>query len=811
MCRNREEVWIGGYSCKLSFALLGCLPLLLSFQSMYRRRPMSFPVPRVALLTCFAVLGLTGPLVAQSPPSLTVADYDRAARLLPQNVAALVVGGVVNAHWLDDDRLWYRQQLGEEIEFVLVDPAKLQRGPAFDHAALAAALSSAMGRKVEARRLPFEAFDFSSDGLSVSFDSDGKRWSCGVRGSACSEVAGGARPGQFASSDGKPLTMAPDGRRGAFVRNWNLWVRDVATGDERQVTSDGVENFGYGTDNAGWKTSDRAMVQWSPDSTRLATQQQDERAVGDMYLVSTVVGHPKLRAWKYPLPGDSIMPMLHRVIVDLSAGRVIRLQMPPDFHRGTIGDDIQMNDYVWSPDGSKLALASVSRDHKRVEVRVADSATGVVRPVLDETVATHFESRGWRVQWANHDVIWYSERDDWGQLYLYDLATGRMKQQITTGDGVVTQIARVDDQARSIWFIANGRERGRDPYFRHLYRVGMDGKGMRLLTPDDGDHSVQVAPSGRYFVDTSSKPDVAPVVTLRDAEGKLVMALEKTDISRLEATGWKPPTPITMTADDGKTLIYGLMFKPTNFDAAKKYPIINHVYPGPQSGSTGSRSFSAARGDRQALAELGFIVVTIDGRGTPGRAKSFQDAYFGEMGRDNTIPDQIAGMKELAAKSAWIDLDRAGIWGHSGGGFATTSAMFRFPDFFKVGIAESGNHDQRQYEDDWGERYQGLLVRNADGTDSYTIEANQTFAKQLRGHLLLAHGTMDNNVPPEQTLLVVEALIKANKDFDLLMLPNQAHGYGNANLYMTRRRWDYFVKWLLGTEPPKEYEIKATP
>jgi dipeptidyl aminopeptidase/acylaminoacyl peptidase len=232
------------------------------------------------------------------------------------------------------------------------------------------------------------------------------------------------------------------------------------------------------------------------------------------------------------------------------------------------------------------------------------------------------------------------------------------------------------------------------------------------------------------------------------------------------------------------------------------------VYPGPQTGSTGSRSFSAVRGDRQALAELGFIVVTIDGTGTPGRSKSFQDAYYGAMGRDNTIPDQMAGMKQLAQQYPWIDLDRAGIWGHSGGGFATTTAMFRFPDFFKAGIAESGNHDQRVNEDDWGERYQGLLVRNPDGTDNYDAEANQNFAKNLKGRLLLAHGTMDTNVPPYQTLMVVDALIKANKDFELLMLPNANHGYGSASAYMMRRRWDFFVRWLMGVEPPKEYQMQ---
>jgi dipeptidyl aminopeptidase/acylaminoacyl peptidase len=300
------------------------------------------------------------------------------------------------------------------------------------------------------------------------------------------------------------------------------------------------------------------------------------------------------------------------------------------------------------------------------------------------------------------------------------------------------------------------------------------------------------------------------VVALRDgATGKVVMPLEKQDISKLLATGWKPPMPIKVKADDGKTDLYGMMFVPTNLDRTKKYPIINNAYPGPQSGSVGSRAFTVARGDRQALAELGFIVVTIDGRGNPERSKSFHDYYYGRMGRDNTIPDQVAGMKDLAKQYPYIDIDKAAMWGHSGGGFITADAMFRYPDFFKVGISESGNHDQREYEDDWGERYEGLLTKNPDGTDNYDIEANQNFAKNLKGHLLLAHGTMDNNVPPYNTLLVVDALIKANKDFDLIMIPNVPHGYGAASDYMMRRRWDYFVKYLLNAEPPKEFQIPA--
>ncbi len=760
---------------------------------------------------CFTT---AAPVVAQSARNVTTADYDHAVRFLRQNVDPLVIGGQVMAHWLPDGRFWYRNEVANGHEFIVVNPAKKSRARAFDHAAIAAALSRAMSSSFAETKLPFDDFDFAKDGRSIEFDAGDGHWSCVLAGATCTKLGARKEPARrtrFGRGDDDGGVRSPDGKKVAFIRDWNLWVRDVATGREKRLTTDGVENFGYATDNAGWTHSDRAILLWSPDSRKIATQQQDERNVGDMYLVHTSKkGHPVLQQWKYPLPGDSVVAMLERVVIDVESGRITRLKMPRDYHRATLGDDISMRDYEFSPDGSKLALVSTSRDHKSATFRIADTETGDVRTVFDETVPTQFESRtGWDVLWGTNELIWYSQRDDWGQLYLYDLGTGKLKNKITDGEGPVSQIVKVDEKARTIWYVALGREPGQDPYFRHLYRIGLDGKRVASLTPEVGDHTIQLSPDARYIVDTYSQPDVPPVVVLRDAKGKVQMQLEKADISRLLAIGWKPPIPVTMKGPDGKTDIYGQMFVPTNLDSTKKYPIINNPYPGPQSGSVGSRSFAAARGDRQALAELGFVVVTIDGMGTPNRSKSFHDYYYGKMGRDNTLPSQIAGMKQLAERYSFIDIDRVGIYGHSGGGFATADAMFRYPDFFDVGISESGNHDQRQYEDDWGERYQGLLVRNADGSDNYEQEANQNLAKNLKGHLLLAHGAVDDNVPPYNTYLVVDALIKANKDFDLLIIPDARHGYGVDSDYMMRRRWDYFVRWLLDTDPPKEYDIGA--
>ena len=368
---------------------------------------------------------------------------------------------------------------------------------------------------------------------------------------------------------------------------------------------------------------------------------------------------------------------------------------------------------------------------------------------------------------------------------------------------------KVDPETRTIWFRGVGMEDGRNPYYQHFYKVGFDGGEPQLLTPEDANHTVTLSPDGTHFVDAYSTPTVAPVTVLRDStDGSVVAEVARADDSRLRATGWMPPTPITVTARDGRTTLYGMMFTPTDLDPSKKYPVVNYIYPGPQTGSVRGRSFTAARIDHQTLAELGFVVVAIDGLGTPWRSKRFHDAFDGDIG-DNTLPDQVAGLKQLAERHPWMDLDRVGVWGHSGGGYATADAMFTYPDFYKVGISESGNHDNRVYEDDWAEKWQGLEVVDAEGNSNYDAQANQARAGNLKGKLLLAHGMMDDNVPPQNTLLVVDALIKANKDFDLLLFPHARHGFGEDSDYMTRRRWDYFVEHLMGATPPRQYRMGA--
>lgn len=759
------------------------------------------------------LMGGAGTAMAQT---VTTADYERAAKMLGDRTGPLVDHMISGASWLDDGTLVYREQAEGKTRALRFDPATGKTAPAFDAKALADAMNAAAGgkgRPVQADKLPPMTVKRNADGsLTLTSLFGGNAFRCEV--TACTAVAQ-AKP----KSGSEPGAASPDGSREAFVRDWNLWLRDVASGEETQLTFDGKPDYGYATDNAGWKHTDNAVVVWSPDGRKIATFQQDQRKTSTMTLVRTGIGAPKVEQWKYPFAGDADVTTIERVVIDLSAAKpqVVRLQMPPDQHRSTCADDVVCNDgwedVQWAKDGKTLAFVSTDRGHKSAQLRVADAATGKVRDVYKETVATQYQSApaldsvNWRYLPESNEFLWFSQKSDWGHLYLHDLATGKEKRQLTRGDWNVTQIVRLDPASRTLWIKGVGREAGRDPYFVHFYKVGLDGGEPQLLTPENANHVVTLADDGKQFVDVYSTISTAPVAMVRDGDGKQVAELARADLTRLKAAGWVAPESFTVKARDGKTDLYGQMFKPSNFDPAKKYPVVTYIYPGPQVGSVRSRSFQPAHGDHQALAELGFVVIALDGMGTPLRSKSFQDAWYGNMA-DNTLPDQVAALKQLAAKYSWIDAARAGIWGHSGGGNATAAALFRYPEVYKVGWSESGNHDNLTYEDDWGERYHGLLEDKGEGKTNYSGQDNASMASHLAGKLMLVHGLMDDNVPPQSTLQVVDALMKANKDFDLLLLPHARHGFGMDSYYVMRRRWDYFVKHLLGAEPPKEFELK---
>jgi dipeptidyl aminopeptidase/acylaminoacyl peptidase len=531
---------------------------------------------------------------AQPGKNYSSDDYQHATEMLAGN-ASRYIDNMIQPQWLPDGKLWYRSLTDNQSKFVLFNPA------------------------------------------------DGKRTVYNSRKELMDALT--SKPKESTTS--RTEITSPDGKYVAFIRNWNLWIKETATGKETALTTDGIKDFGYATDNAGWKHSDRPILSWSPDSKKIATFQQDQRHVSNMYLVKTKPGAPELEDWKYPLPGDADIIRIYRVIIDLTAEpKMVRLKLNADARRGTQCDDIScsggFDDIAWSEDAKQLAFVSTSRDHKQENIRIANTETGEVRDVFEEKVATQYESGQGATNWSylskTNEIIWYSERSDWGHLYLYDALTGKVKNAITSGNFVVTKVLKVDAANRVIYFEAKGKEPNRNPYFAHFYRVDFSGKNLILLTPGDGNHSISFSPDGKYFTDSYSQPSVPPVYGVRDLKGKLIATLEKTDIARLTATGWKPPVPFTVKSADAKWDLYGLMFNPQKLNPSEKYPVIVYIYPGPQGGSVGSWSFGAGRNDNQALAELGFVVVALEGSCNPNRSKSFHDACYGNMG-ENTLSD----------------------------------------------------------------------------------------------------------------------------------------------------------------------------
>jgi dipeptidyl-peptidase 4 len=770
-------------------------------------------LPLLLLLTPLAAQAADPPAgpAPFAPQALTEDDYARAEQRLSWNVNDLVYHVPTSIEWLDGDRFWYRSRIAEGHEFILVDPVAGTRQRAFDHERMAEVLSAAADTTFDAYALPITRLAPTEDGRGLGFELDRRRWECDVIDYVCERPA---TPIEQVRNG----VLSPDGALLAFRRDHDLWVQDLASGEEIRLTTDGEEHYGYATDSEGWRRSARPAVSWSPDSRRIFTHRLDERGVGEMVLWRTTEGRPEPYVYKYAIPGDEVVPMYEWVIVDVPARTVTPVQAAPDHQRtssccGMLRGDA-IGDVEWSADGTRLALVSTSRDYTTVALRLIDPATGAVQEVFEETVEPFFESssggRGvpnWRVFHERGQFLWHSPRDGHHHLYLYDLASGEQIRQLTTGPWQVVDVMHVDEDGGTVYFTAVGLEDGRDPYWRHFYSLDLDAPGApTLLTPEGADHVVSVAPSGRFFVSTSSRLDQAPVTRVRAADGEHVLTAETADIEALLATGWPMPIPFSAMARDGQTEIYGVMYRPSNFDPDRRYPIVNNIYPGPQAGSIGPRTFQPGRrGNAQALAELGFIVVQIDALGTPMRGMDFHTYYYGDMA-DNGLADQIAAMRQLADRYDWIDIDRAGIYGHSGGGFATAAALLLHPEFFRVGVASAGNHDNRGYTYYWGEKWQGQLEPRAEGGDTYTNQAVHLMAGALEGKLLLSYGTMDSNVHPVTTLLLVDELIRHNKDFDLMVFPNRGHGYANEP-YNLRITWDYFVRHLLGAEPPAGYRI----
>ena len=697
-------------------------------------------------------------------PKIDASVYEKAAKHLPQNLNKFVTNNIISQKW-DNNVLYFKTKNDTIFKSFLIDTNKLE---------------------IKEGELPSTNNSLRRNYLEYT---------------------------------------SPDGKKSIYIKDYNLWVRNLTNNKTRQLTFDGYEDYGYGINNAGWIKNDRPVLKWSPDSKTITTFRQDARGVGEMYLSTTNVGHPKLEKWKYTLPGDEKIFEIERIFIQVNSGRITKFKMGRDYQRSTTTDHIAdwdgtLLDANFSDDGKKLAFISSTRDHKEAHLQIADVKTGDIKSIYTEVTRTYYESgvsgENWRVFFDSNEFLWYSEKDNWGHLYLYDLKTGKLKNRITKGDWLVRDVLHVDESSREIFFTGGGKEEG-NPYHIYLYKVNFNGSGLICLTPEKGTHSINPSDDWNYFTTTYSSTENPPITLLKNRNGETLKEINRVDISQLINNNWQKPIEFSVKARDNKTDLYGILHLPSFYNEKEKYPVLNYIYPGPQAGSVRNYSFSSTRRDFQSLAELGFVVVAVDAMGTPGRSKSFHDAYYGNMG-DNGLPDNIKAIKDLSKKYKGMDIDRVGIWGHSGGGFASTRAILEYPDFYDVAVSSAGNHDNRNYEADWGEKWQGLLENieiedNERSNDydftktNYDNQANQLLAKNLKGKLLLAHGNLDNNVPPYNTLLVVDELIKANKDFDLIIFPNKRHGFGDQNNYFMRRKWDYFVKNLKGIEPPKNFSL----
>jgi dipeptidyl-peptidase 4 len=863
-------------------------------------------------------------------PAAPKPNYDLAANWTAQKVGRLVFDTTVTPRWLETgDRFWYPYQTREGRKFYLVDAIKRSKAPLFDHAKMAATLTSMTREPYDAQHLPFTtvkfvrkdaAFQFDvqvprdadvakprkpvnttdaqaaarqggqdpSDDEAVDPQQQGQRGRGGASGRGAQPPRTRTLHFEYDMATGsvdlldddykapqRPRWAAPspDGKTIVFARNHNLFMMDAdsfalaqkkaddAAIKETQLTQDGEEHYSYArsaqqlqqeqeqlqqqqqqqqeqgeqqlqqqteadTDTAANKNARVPAVQiiWSKDSKKFALVRRDQRKVADLWVIDALAQpRPKLETYRYAMPGEVNVTQYEIDAFDVASHAMTRLKadrfkdqtlqiatapVSPRFAAtgrggGGGGQGIPNPDAPpaqWLSDTSdKLYFLRSSRDLHKVDAAVASPDTGEVKVIVEERLNTYIETKPLRLANNGQDLLFWSERTGWGHYYLYDANSGALKNSLTSGEYVTMSIDGVDDKARVAYVSAVGRESGEDPYYPHLYRVSYDGATVKLLDPGDASHAVTLSESNRFFVDNASRIDAAPSAVLYDTLGNVVTKLESPDLSALNEAGFRFPEPFKVKADDGVTDLYGVMYKPFDFDPLKKYPIVLYVYPGPQTESV-TKTFNP-RSNSQALAQFGFVVVEVGNRGgNPQRSKWYHNYGYGNL-RDYGLADKKAAVEQLARRHSFIDVNKVGIWGHSGGGFMSTAAMLVYPDFFKVAVSESGNHENNIYNNTWSEKHHGLKeLVGEDGqvTFEYDIEKNSELAKNLKGHLMLSTGDIDNNVHPANTLRMADALIKANKRFDMLVIPGVRHGYGDRSAYFNWIRSDYFCRYLLG-------------
>ncbi len=777
------------------------------------------------------------------------ANYQAASRFSPTKLRKIIFSTALDPHWLKlTNRFWYMYETPNGKKWWMVDPISKSKRELFDTDKLAAEITLVIRDPFDAQHLPIENLKFAKDEKNINFeikstieelkkdrkdkkaaDSMQKKiffFNYELATNKLTEVKNYDKP------KAKPTwgSVAPDSSAVIFSRNYNLYWMDKAnylkavkneddsTIVEHQLTKNGEKFYSYGSDGDGENNEDviknnkkrrGAYVLWSPDSKHFVLDRTDSRKVKDLWVINSVAaGRPTLETYKYQMPGEKEAPVDEFVLFNFAAKtqKTINTTAFKDQSISSWGKeqlakdrDNEFRPSIWLGDNEKFYFSRTSRDLKRIDICTININTGEVKQLIDERFNTYVEVQRPGLVNGGKEIIHWSERDGWGHFYLFD-ENGKLKNQITSGAFHGESIVRIDQKNRVLYFTANGREAKEDPYFMHLYRVNFDGTGMKLLNSGDFDHAISMNDEAQFFVNNFSRVNTVPKSVLLDNMGNKVMDLETADLSLLMTTGYKFPEPFKVKADDGVTDIYGVMYKPFNFDPNKKYPIIEYVYPGPQTEAV-NKSFGRGMDRTDRLAQLGYIVITVGNRGgNPARSKWYHTYGYGNL-RDYGLADKKAAIEQLADRYNYIDANRVGITGHSGGGFMSTAALLVYPDFFKVAVSAAGNHDNSIYNRWWSEKHHGvkeIVSAKGDTTFKYAIDKNPDLAKNLKGHLLLMHGDIDNNVHPANSIRVANALIKAGKRFDFMIVPGQRHGFGDMTEYMFWRLADYFNNYLLG-------------
>ena len=809
---------------------------------------------KLFLLIALAVCSLA---YAQQTP-VTKANYDLAERFSAKKVAQMVFSTDVRPNWFkNSDKFWYTYKTTDGEQYYIVDPVAGTKRKIWDMGKLAAQISAITKDPFDAQHLPIQKLELVDDDKAFEFEiktslmvpkkqkpgekkpakgaKENKvfRFKWDIASGRLSDITDQEKEKDFP----RWASISPDGKYAVYGKNYNLWYMDMenlkkavqnekdSTIVEFQLTKDGSKEFPYagrgmygGNHEEDTTKRTGAGVVWSPDSKHFALTRSDMSKVKELWVIDVLANpRPKLEGYKYQMPGEP-GPKAYLYLFDFEnkSSRTINIDAFKDQSVGVLRNPVTVKeryaDYVpmkWMGDNGKFYFTRQSRDQKRVDLCSVDVTTGECKLVLHEELNTYVETRGVEFFNNNTEFVFWSERDGWAHLYLYG-ADGTLKNQITSGEYHVDQILGVDPVKRVVYFTACGKEEGINPYYMYAYSANLDGSNVKLLNKGDYDNKVNMSDDNRYFVNNYSRVDCTPKTALYDNTGRKIMDLEEADLSQLFARGYKFPEIFTVKAGDGITDLYGVMYKPFDFDSTKLYPIIEYVYPGPQTEANNSSwTKSMDRVDR--LAQLGFIVVTVGNRGGhPNRSKWYHNFGYGNL-RDYGLEDKKVAVQQLAARHPFINGNKVGIHGHSGGGFMSTAAILKYPDFFSAAVSCAGNHDNSIYNRWWSEQHHGVLEEvseKGDTTFKYSINTNQQLAKNLKGNLLLIHGDIDNNVHPGNTIRVVDALIKANKRFQMLILPGQRHSFGNMTEYFFWRMADHFCEYLIGDSQKEEIDIK---